>query len=194
MKPTIETHTSRHSTRLALACVAVAAIAMLSGCGTNHSEQAASAGENTAVVLRGSPVEAVPASAPAGAPRAFDGHVVTLGDSLPPELAVSVEDTLVRPGDVIEITAEGSDDVAQMGLSDAIGRVQLFSRDPSTNTWRVLYRVPLKASGDRIGLSVTGMNDLNRWRRVWVFLRLKPAESPETPETPAASTDSGAHS
>jgi hypothetical protein len=110
-------------------------------------------------------------------------HGVALGDSLPPDVVAAVEDTVARPGDVIEITALGSDDVSQVGLSDGRGKLQLFTRDGASSTWHILYRVPLKTHGDRLALSVTALNDINRWRRVWVFIDVR-SDAPDTAKTP----------
>ena len=166
-----------------LALLVAAGMALGTGCGAKHAERTASAagGSQTDAVPVSAQMPATgatPAAAAAPAVSPWVGHVVALGDSLPPDVAVTVEDTLVRRGEVVEITAQGSEDVSQVGLSDAVGRVQLFTREPVSNDWRVLYRVPLKSSKDRIALSVTALNDLNRWRRVWVFLRIRPDESP----------------
>ena len=94
-------------------------------------------------------------------------------DSLPPDVDVSVADTLVMAGVPIELKAEGSADVVGMSLSDGIHQPQLFEQDHNTGSWRTLYRVPLKPRTDRIGLSVTARNGAGRWRRVWVFLSLQ---------------------
>jgi hypothetical protein len=48
--------------------------------------------------------------------------------------------------------------------------------------WRVSYRVPLRPKQERLGLSVTAQNDLNRWRRVWIFLHV------QQPKTEATAT------
>jgi hypothetical protein len=86
------------------------------------------------------------------------------------------------PG-VIEITAQGSDDVSQIGLSDGLGRMQLFTHDPASSVWHVLYRVPVGTTKDRLALSVTALNDVNRWRRVWVFVNVRQTASSSAVET-----------
>ena len=191
MQPTNDTNSSSPhlGRRIALAVAAFAAIvaagiALGTGCGAGHDQRTASAPATTQTdaapaVAQAPATGAAPASVSQGpAASPWVGHVVALGDSLPPDVAVTVEDTLVHPGEVVEITARGSEDVSQVGLSDAVGRVQLFTRDPVSNDWRVLYRVPLRTSKDRIPLSVTALNDVNRWRRVWVFLHVRAEESP----------------
>jgi len=94
--------------------------------------------------------------------------------SLPPEIAVSIADTLVQPGAGIEITAEGTPDVTEMVLWDGLNDAQAFYHDSSRNEWKVSYRVPLRPRQERIGLSVTAKNEAGRWRRVWVFLHVGP--------------------
>ena len=100
------------------------------------------------------------------------GVEVTSADSLPPEVAASVVDTLVVPGAAVEIAAETSIDATELTLWDGIGKRQPFVYDEQGKQWRAFYRVPLK-SAERVGLSVTAKNDAHRWRRVWVFLRLQ---------------------
>ena len=94
-------------------------------------------------------------------------------DSLAPDVAASVEDTLVYAGTKVEITAEGSPDVASMTLTDGLGRKSPFGYDEQANRWRVLYRVPVRNPSDRIAVSVTARTESNRWRRVWVFLHVQ---------------------
>jgi hypothetical protein len=174
--------TSRRGLHAALAAVALAAITAVAGCGGEGTEQASSPSNEAqpAIAVRGQatattmPAVATPPSKPSSG-----GQIVTLGDSLPPDVAVAVVDSLVNPGDVVEITAQGSDDVSQIGLSDGLGRMQLFSRDPASNVWHVLYRVPVRTTKDRVALSVTALNDLNRWRRVWVFINVRQQASSE---------------
>jgi len=194
MSNTNSTHTHSLSllARIAIGAVVLAAFVaagmMVAGCGS-HDERAQAPEVAPSQGAEGSTVVAALPGRPLPSATSWAGHASSLGDSLPPEVAVSVEDTLVDAGDVIEITARGSDDVSQMGLSDAIGRVQLFTQNTTDGTWHVLYRVPLGGSKERIGLSVTAMNDVNRWRRVWVFLKIR---SPETPEA-TTSSDSSTH-
>ncbi len=160
--------------RIALAAAALAAVAALSGCG-GSTEQASSTpnGETSVAVQAGTASAAMPAVATSPSTPSSGSRIVALGDSLPPDVAVAVVDSLINPGDVVEITAQGSDDVSQIGLSDGLGRMQLFTRDPASNVWHVLYRVPVRTTKDRIALSVTALNDLNRWRRVWVFVNVR---------------------
>ena len=194
MSNTNSTHThalpllARISVGAVVLAAFVAAGLMLAGCGS-HDERAQAPEVVPSQSTEGSTVVAALPGRPLPSATSWAGHASSFGDSLPPEVAVSVEDTLVNAGDVIEITARGSDDVSQMGLSDAIGRVQLFTQNTTDGTWHVLYRVPLGGSKERIGLSVTAMNDVNRWRRVWVFLKIR---SPETPEA-TTSSDSSTH-
>lgn len=90
-------------------------------------------------------------------------------ESLPPEIDATVTDTPVQPGTVIEISAVGSSDVTEMVLRDALGKTYPLTRNEESGTWRVFYRVPMKITGDRLGLSVTARNGVNQWSRVWVF-------------------------
>ena len=99
----------------------------------------------------------------------------TSADSMPPEVSASVRDSSVVPGMVVEITAQGTPDVAKMVLSDGIGRRQTFAYDSTSKVWRTFYRVPIRTRTERVGLSVTASTSSNRWRRVWVFMNMEPA-------------------
>jgi hypothetical protein len=90
-----------------------------------------------------------------------------------PEVAVSVSDTLVTAGGIVELTALASEDAVELQLQDDLGRKQPFSYDGARKEWRSTYRVPMRLSSDRLALSVTARNDAHRWRRVWVFLGVK---------------------
>src|SRR5262245_23147378 len=115
---------SRFSTPvLGLGAVLALAATLVAGCGAGGNDETAAATPGSSAPAASSPFVALHAAAVAPPERHGDGHVVALGDSLPPEIAVSVEDTLVRAGDVVEISAQGSDDVSQVGLSDGVGRM-----------------------------------------------------------------------
>ena len=95
-------------------------------------------------------------------------------------------DTLVTPGETVELTARGTPDVVEVTLWDGVHERLAFTRDAEGNTWRVQYRVPLRLKSERLGLSVTAKNEAGRWRRVWLFLKLRDGAS----ETRADSTSS----
>lgn len=107
-------------------------------------------------------------------PQSRESGIVSSVDSLPPEVSASVSDTLVTPGSAIEVIAEASVDATELSLKDDFGTRQRFTYDQQGKIWRAFYRVPLK-SVDRLGLSVTAKNGSDRWRRVWVFLRVERA-------------------
>jgi hypothetical protein len=156
-----------------LASVAFSVIVFATSCGKHASEHALASSQTTEAVLASQPGPASRTLAPTPDSAAIrEGSVVASADSLPPEISVSGPDTLVAPGSIVEITAQGSPDVAKMVLSDGIGRKQPFVYDTSENVWRTFYRVPLKLSTERVELSVTATNDRNRWRRVWVFMNV----------------------
>ena len=164
--------------RITLAVAALAAlvsVGMVAGCsgdGADNRDSVANSTPASSTTSGGGSVAAMPAVLTSPTVPSSGGHIVALGDSLPPDVNAMVEDSLAAPGQVIAITAQGSDDVSQIGLSDGLGRMQLFTRDPASNAWHVLYRVPLKTTKDRLALSVTALNDVNRWRRVWVFVNV----------------------
>ena len=163
----------------ALFVAAIAAGLVLSGCGGSgdtgkQSEASAQAVEQETVThAQVASMTGTPSPAPAG----LSAEDMASREGLPPDLVVTVEDTLVAPGEVVDFTVEGTDDVSQIALSDGRDEPLPFVRDQGTNLWRVQYRVPLRPKHDRIGVSVTAKNDLARWRRVWVFLHIEKAES-----------------
>jgi hypothetical protein len=106
-------------------------------------------------------------------------------DALPPDVAASVTETIAARGGIVEILAEGSPDVTSVTLTDAVGKTYPFIYQPATDRWRVLYRVPLRAKTEQLGLGVTATNAANRFKRVWVFVDLGQAMEA------AAEADSG---
>lgn len=123
-----------------------------------------------------SPEQATVAETATGLESAEQGGTVREGtvdaaaaESMPPEIEATVSEEPVAPGTVIEISAVGSSDVTEMVLRDALGRTYPLTRNEETGTWRAFYRVPMKVTGDRPGLSITARNGVNQWRRVWVF-------------------------
>jgi len=186
-------HVTRHlpARRLGAATFALITLAVavpLAGCGSHGESRAPSQPEAQASVT--APVEqSAPVPKQAGMPQggASAGEApATHPDSMPPDLAVSVGDTLVTPGETVELTARGTPDVVEVTLWDGVHERLAFTRDAEGNTWRVQYRVPLRLKSERLGLSVTAKNEAGRWRRVWLFLKLRDGAS----ETRADSTSS----
>src|SRR5436309_603650 len=95
--------------KVTLVIAALATAALISGCGDKSSEVASrDEGETrvAAVTQPTSQTPAVPALASASNMPSGRSGIVALGDSLPPEISASVVDSVIHPGDVIEITAE----------------------------------------------------------------------------------------
>jgi hypothetical protein len=164
------------------------------GCGEQKQQAAA---EPVAPGSPGSPGSGVAAQPADGAPPAVTASAtgtVELGTSnaeegLPPDVAAAAPDTLTVPGSVVVITALGSADVTSVTLNDGAGEKTPFTYDSESNLWRVSYRVPVRVTADRIGLSVTASTDANRWKRVWVFLKLR--DTPDTGERTEADSEPG---
>lgn len=97
--------------------------------------------------------------------------------SLPPEVVVNAPDSLVVPGSIVQVTAEGSSDVTEVTLSDGRGQSRPFVFDATANVWRASYRVPLRSTTERLGLSITATNRGSRWKRVWIFLQVLPKQT-----------------
>ncbi len=107
------------------------------------------------------------------------GGLTATADSLPPDVTAFAPDSLVTPGNVVEITARASTDAATVTLTDRLGHKYPFVYDTDAKAWRVHYRVPIQTRIDRLGLSVTATSGANRWKRIWVFLGIEggvPAE------------------
>jgi hypothetical protein len=156
---------------------------LVSGCGQGGTE---GKGEAEAQVASVRPVEnqvfTPPDSEIPPAPSgAEDQRPVSTGP-LPPDIDVSVADTVVSPGEPVEITARATSDVVDILLSDGGNTTQAFAYDSLANVWRVHYRVPIRPTRDRLGLSVTAKNESHRWRRLWVFLTIRKEAPPAAAE------------
>lgn len=174
----------------ALFVASVVAGVLLSGCG-RQGQPATGTETRAAVVTPETAAQAQVASA-AVAPAPAQG--LSAGDlavreGLPPDLSVSVPDTLVLPGEVVDFTVLGTTDVSEVALSDGRDEPLPFVRDQGADTWRVQYRVPLHPRGERFGVSVTAKTELGRWRRVWVFLHVERGDATPADEAPADNPD-----
>ena len=171
---------ARAAATAALGCALLAGAIVVQGCG-----QKSGSGRQAALAA---PAAETPASAPAVTPaEAVKPMVASPGaleagavGALPPDLKITVADTLVTPGEPVAIVVRGTADVSRLELKDDFGVVLPFTRDADGRTWRVSYRVPLRPSHERWGVSVTAHNESDRWRRVWVFLHARYGEGEET--------------
>ena len=159
---------------LALSVFTVTFIAL--GCGRHGVDQTSSSGGGGEAMIAEAQsgkvvVASVSDTASSTAPNA--GGETLSPNSLPPDVDAASADSLVTPGSVVEISAIASPDVVDMGLSDGLGKEQPFAYDSTMKVWRVFYRVPIRTTHERVGLSVTATNDSNHWRRVWVFLDIQ---------------------
>jgi hypothetical protein len=172
--------------RGALAMMSVIGLA-LAGCGGDQK-----VAQNSEAPLRVPVDQTATVAAMTGTPgptTADEGEVAVSADSLPPEISVEVGDSVVDPGEAIEISALGSPDVREVTMSDGLGHTTSFVYDLPAKAWKAWYRVPMKRPGDRLGLSVTAKNQGERWRRVWLFLQIAdPTVSTATPEAVQDST------
>jgi len=147
----------------------VATIGLAEGCAHDHtrvSDTSTSSAATQQAVVASNEGLSTGASSPLEAPVG----TVNGEHSLPPDLVAAVSDTFVTAGQPIEVTVQGTPDVAEMALSDGRGDPLPMVRDSLDDTWRVDYRVPLRPKQNRIGLSVTAKNDQRKWARVWLFL------------------------
>jgi hypothetical protein len=155
-------------TLLITASLVVAFLAL--GCGEQK--------EHAAVVTNATPAAAMlqptPAAVEATAPTAQETQTGEKDTTeLPPDVTALIPDSLITPGNVVEITAQASTDATGLMLTDRLGIKYPFVYDMDAKAWRVQYRVPLNTHIDRLGLSVTATNGSNRFKRVWVFLKIE---------------------
>jgi hypothetical protein len=164
-------------TRAMLAAPILLALVVL-GCGEQKRQVAAEsgAGEPAAVeTVTKNAAASTGAQGPATV-QTHGGEGVLPTDALPPDVVATAPDTLAIPGSVVVLTALGSTDVTSVILTDGNGAKTPFIYDSESNLWRVSYRVPMRTTGERISLSVTASTEANRWKRVWVFLRVRGGE------------------
>ena len=180
-------------TTTSLSLLLLASAIAVTGCGQSGRVSAKAepvrtpaSNEVTQAALASGPV------VPAAPSRTPTSRVLAPGESLPPDIEIAEIDTLVSPGEPLLFTVYGTPDVSEVALSDGLGDTQYFYKDPTSQVWRVQYRVPLKVKGDRLALSVKAANDDHRWRRRWVFLRIQREGTREASESvPNGLPDSG---
>lgn len=150
------------------------------GC-SEQKERATGETNATPIAAMEQTTPAVVAATGVPTPEAGPGGGLTASaDSLPPDVTAFAPDSLVTPGNVVEITAQASTDAATVTLTDRLGHKYPFVYDTEAKAWRVHYRVPIQTRIDKLGLSVTATSGANRWKRVWVFLGIEggvPAEA-----------------
>ncbi len=160
------------STRVTLLVGAVVALAAIAtACG--QPKHASTVQTTPAVASNLTPPAAQPAATTPEPVSPSQVHAPQAVQGESPDVVADIVDTLVTPGSVVEITAEGSSDITAVALQDGLGRRQAFAYDTDARVWRVSYRVPMRIPGERMGLSVTARNDAGRWHRVWVFVRTR---------------------
>jgi hypothetical protein len=157
------------------------------GCGnvgSGSATQAAGETETSAHVASSTPpvAEHSVVASPPGAEGTIASEYVATPEGLPPEISVSAASTQVLPGGVVQVTAQGSDDVEEVVMWDGIGKKQPLLYDEGLKVWRGYYRVPIRPTTDRLGLSLTATNASHRWRRVWLFLNVE-RETPVSTST-----------
>ena len=153
---------------------------LLSGCGArqNSDTQAESSAQATMVPVsqEGTTATLEPVSGEASEPAG-----VSEPGTAPPDVELSVDDTLFARGEVVEIRAHTTTDVVELVLSDGIHAPRPFSYDSEMGSWFVQYRVPLSPSSERLALSATARNSTKQWCRKWVFLSVgQPEVQPDS--------------
>lgn len=177
---------------LVMSFAVAAATLLLSGCGGEKKSEPVAEASRPATVESVMPAVA---SAPAGqvqnAALSQGSTANGLDGILPPEIALGEIDTLVTPGQPVHLTVYGTPDVTEISMFDGLNDRQALVHDTEHDTWSVDYRVPLRSKSDRVGLSLTAKNGANRWRRVWVFLKVgSPATASTATHVDAAVPDS----
>ena len=178
---------------LVMSFAVAAATLLLWGCGREKKSEPVAQANRPAAVENVMPAVATTSAAPVQNAALSQGSTANgLDGVLPPEIALGEIDTLVTPGQPVHVTVYGTPDVTEISMFDGLNDRQALVHDTEHDTWSVDYRVPLRSKSDRVGLSLTAKNAANRWRRVWVFLKVG---SPATASTaaqvqPAATPDS----
>lgn len=157
-------------TLLITASLVVAFLAL--GCGEQKERAAVETSATPAAAMQQPTPAAVEATA-STAPETGNQTDEKAATELPPDVTALVPDSLITPGNVVEITAQASTDATGLMLTDRLGIKYPFVYDMDAKAWRVQYRVPLNTHIDRLGLSVTATNGSNRFKRVWVFLKIE---------------------
>ena len=147
-------------------------------CGKHEAADASSSSGGMAVAVP-AVQSGTQATTPAKVAQQSESELITSEETVPPEVSAWASDTLVAPGSVIEIEAKGSDDVTSVLLKDGIGRQQAFAYDSSSGAWHTYYRVPMRVSPERLGVSITARTEQSRWRRVWLFFNVEPEDAEE---------------
>jgi len=145
------------------------------GCGEQKQQAAVETGATPAAAVEQTSPAVVAAASTATPEAGLTGEAggTNATETLPPDVTAFGPDSLVIPGNVVEITAQASTDVTSMTLTDRLGQKYPMIYDADAKAWRAQYRVPLKTPIDRLGLSVTATNGANRWKLVWVFLNIQ---------------------
>lgn len=155
------------------------------GCGQQQSETATTEVGTVQTAGAGkAPVAASTAAPAASETGAKSEEATTATDAMPPDILATASSDYAAPGEIVEITAQGTTDVVEVYLRDGRGKSIPLVYDAAAAQWRGRYRVPLRPETDRIGLSVTAKNAANLKHRVWVFLQLnQPAGEAAEPDS-----------
>ena len=145
---------------------------LLASCGQEQEEAKPPVSAVTAQATP-SPGSAPVAAAPALAVRTPVEAKSGDEETLPPDVEVVPVDTLVTPGQPLEVVVRTTSDVTRLALSDGRDEPLAFVREQGSDRWKVTYRVPLKSHVERWGVSITARTDAGRWRRVWIFLHAR---------------------
>ena len=179
-----------------IAAVLVATVAcgvMFASCGSpgDSSAQASASGQSPSADVSQHASVALSSGLRAPVQGGLSAADTAVREGLPPDLSVSVGDTLVKPGQALEFTVQGTPDVAEVALSDGRDEPMPLVRDKGTDTWRTQYRVPLHPRQERFGISVTAKTEASRWRRVWIFLHVASSDSTKADTTQGEDVDEG---
>lgn len=148
---------------------AIALGLLISGCGARQSSgtSAESSAQTTVVPVS---QEGMPAALEVAQEQPSKPAEASEPGTVPPDLELSVDDTLFTRGEIVEIRAQTTLDAVDLVLSDGIHAPRQFSYDSASGSWVVQYRIPLNPSSERLALSATARNSAKQWCRKWVFL------------------------
>ncbi len=151
---------------------------VLAGCGDEHGPGQQAARVDTPATAQGAvatPAEAVKPPVMSGT---AGGRESGERESMAPGLDLASVDTLVTPGQTVEVVALATPEVDRVALKDDFGESLPLVKDADGRTWRVTYRVPMRPWHERWGVSLTAHTSEGRWRRVWLFLHAPVLDAP----------------
>lgn len=158
----------------------------LAGCGTDETDSSSTDSHVQAAAATPVTTQSNAVARQAGGGSSSQVAASAASDSgyaPPPELELAGPDSVVAPGDVIEVTAQATPDAEQLVIWDGVGDHEAMTYDADARVWRARVRLPLRPRTDRVAISVTAYDGSRHWRRRWLFVNV--GGRPESAAQPA---------